>query len=242
MQFIIILLLVIGIHELGHLLAALKLGVKVDRFSIGFGPRLWGWHFKETEYVVAAIPLGGYVKMDADSYKAASPLRRVGISAAGPLANFLLALVVAFFAYSYIGVAQKNMTIPGGVTWAAAKSASKVTTDTAHSVVFVGKLFTGQIGLKDVVGPVAVAKATSTAADKGYLAVVALLIAVSISIGVMNLLPLPVLDGGEIIMSSVEAATGWRMSLRAEDYLKRTMAVLLILLMAVITVKDFLVI
>ena len=56
----------IFIHELGHFIAAKLLGVKVVRFSIGFGPRLFGFTKGETEYRIAALPLGGYVKMAGD--------------------------------------------------------------------------------------------------------------------------------------------------------------------------------
>ena len=54
---------VIFIHELGHFLLAKWNGVKVEKFSIGFGPTLFGWRRGETEYVLAALPLGGFVKM-----------------------------------------------------------------------------------------------------------------------------------------------------------------------------------
>ncbi len=60
---IIVLGVLIFVHELGHFLAARSVGVRVDRFSIGLGPRVWGFQRGETEYVLSAIPLGGYVKM-----------------------------------------------------------------------------------------------------------------------------------------------------------------------------------
>jgi regulator of sigma E protease len=55
--------MVIFIHELGHFLMAKWNGVKVEKFSIGFGPTLFGFRRGETEYVIAALPLGGFVKM-----------------------------------------------------------------------------------------------------------------------------------------------------------------------------------
>jgi regulator of sigma E protease len=60
---IIVLGVLIFVHELGHFLAARSVGVRVERFSIGLGPRVWGYRRGETEYVLSAIPLGGYVKM-----------------------------------------------------------------------------------------------------------------------------------------------------------------------------------
>src|SRR5690349_22350726 len=55
--------LVIFVHELGHFIAAKSVGVYAPRFSIGFGPALWRRRFGETEYVLAALPLGGFVRM-----------------------------------------------------------------------------------------------------------------------------------------------------------------------------------
>ena len=64
---ILVLSFMIFIHELGHFLAARRAGVGVERFSIGFGPRLWGMKRGETEYLLSAIPFGGYVKMVGDN-------------------------------------------------------------------------------------------------------------------------------------------------------------------------------
>ncbi len=99
----------VAVHEYGHFWVARKCGVKVLRFSIGFGPSLFTWRDSlDTEYQIAAIPLGGYVKMlderesdvdPADAHQAfnrKSPLARIAVVAAGPMANFLLA-VVAFW-------------------------------------------------------------------------------------------------------------------------------------------------
>ena len=106
--FIVALGILITIHEFGHYWVARKMGVKVLRFSIGFGKPLWTHYGKvdNTEYVIAAIPLGGYVKM-LDEREAAvaphelhrafnrQPLRsRFAIVFAGPLFNFLLAIIV----------------------------------------------------------------------------------------------------------------------------------------------------
>lgn len=60
---IVVLGVLIFVHELGHFWAARSVGVRVERFSIGLGPRVWGFHRGDTEYVISAIPLGGYVKM-----------------------------------------------------------------------------------------------------------------------------------------------------------------------------------
>lgn len=117
----------IFIHELGHFLIAKAVGVGVERFSLGFGPRLWSLQRGETEYCISVVPLGGYVKMmgeeasgedvihpradapadpqaDAKSF-AKKPLgARVLIVFAGPGMNFVLAAVIFSFIFAVVGV------------------------------------------------------------------------------------------------------------------------------------------
>ncbi|MET0847038.1 MAG: sigma E protease regulator RseP [Pseudomonas sp.] len=110
-------------HEFGHFWVARRCGVKVLRFSVGFGMPLLRWHDKKgTEFVVAAIPLGGYVKMlderegevPADqvdqSFNRKSVRQRIAIVAAGPIANFLLAMVF-FWVLAMLGSEQVRPVI-----------------------------------------------------------------------------------------------------------------------------------
>lgn len=105
-------------HEYGHFWVARRCGVKVLRFSVGFGRPLLRWHDRQgTEFVVAAIPLGGYVKMlderEGDvppalwdqAFNRKTVKQRFAIVSAGPLANFLLALVF-FWALAMLGTEQ----------------------------------------------------------------------------------------------------------------------------------------
>ncbi|HKW39077.1 MAG TPA: RIP metalloprotease RseP [Burkholderiales bacterium] len=123
--FVVALGVLIVFHELGHFLVARLFGVKVLRFSIGFGRPLWRTlrGADRTEWVVAALPLGGYVKM-LDEHEAPvapeevhrafnrqSVWRRIGIVAAGPLANFLLA--VALYWMLFVGGVQEAKPIVG---------------------------------------------------------------------------------------------------------------------------------
>src|SRR5512134_3603740 len=114
----------IFVHELGHFIAAKLLGVKVVRFSIGFGPRLFGFTRGETEYRIAALPLGGYVKMAGDDpteelaegdrgrgFLEQSPGRRFVIAAAGPAMNLVFPVVL----YLAIALAQNGEPTPGPV-------------------------------------------------------------------------------------------------------------------------------
>lgn len=98
--------LLIAFHEFGHMWAARRMGMRVERFSIGFGPSVLSWRRGETEYVLGALPLGGYVKVagmspedeieddDQTSYANKPAWRRLVVIAAGPLANFLLAFLI----------------------------------------------------------------------------------------------------------------------------------------------------
>jgi regulator of sigma E protease len=118
-------------HEFGHFWVARRCGVKVLRFSVGFGMPLLRWHDRRgTEFVVAAIPLGGYVKMlderegdvPADqldqSFNRKSVKQRIAIVAAGPVANFLLALVF-FWVLAMLGSQQLKPVVgsvePGSI-------------------------------------------------------------------------------------------------------------------------------
>ena len=113
-------------HEFGHFWVARRCGVKVLRFSVGFGMPLLRWHDKKgTEFVIAAIPLGGYVKMLDEregevpldqldqSFNRKSVRQRIAIVAAGPIANFLLALVF-FWVLAMLG-SQQIRPVIGGV-------------------------------------------------------------------------------------------------------------------------------
>ncbi len=106
-SFIVLLGLLIFVHELGHFLFAKRLGVGVLKFSLGFGPKLIGKKIGETEYLISALPLGGYVKMIGEdpgevvsqenlqrSFQNQPLLKRTAIVAAGPIFNLLLAALI----------------------------------------------------------------------------------------------------------------------------------------------------
>lgn len=107
LPFLAALLILVSIHEFGHFYVARRCGVKVHRFSIGFGKVLWSWRDRKgTEYAFAALPLGGYVKMLDEregpvapeerhmAFNNKSVWQRIAIVAAGPIANFILAIVL----------------------------------------------------------------------------------------------------------------------------------------------------
>ncbi|MDQ6971880.1 MAG: RIP metalloprotease RseP, partial [Mariprofundaceae bacterium] len=129
-SFVVAIALLIAVHEYGHFIVARKLGVKVEKFSVGFGPALLSWRSRDQEvlYVIAAIPLGGYVKMlgenpdeqgedaqvelsEADRLRAfdAQPVwKRAAIAVAGPLFNFFFAIL----AYMVVGWGGQSVLPP----------------------------------------------------------------------------------------------------------------------------------
>ncbi len=115
-------------HELGHFLVARLFGVKVEKFSIGIGPKLWGFTKGETEYIFALFPIGGYIKMFGEdllkrdevpelerkkAYNHQSPWARFWIVLAGPLANFIL----AFFLFLFLVFKGQNLPESRFVAW-----------------------------------------------------------------------------------------------------------------------------
>jgi len=113
---VVVLGILIFVHELGHFIFAKLLGVGVEKFSLGFGPKLIGRKVGETEYLISSFPLGGYVKMvgegdesvqgmeeDPRSFAAKPPSQRIAIVLAGPVFNLLFAVLVFVIVYM-IGV------------------------------------------------------------------------------------------------------------------------------------------
>lgn len=125
--FLVVLTVLVFFHELGHYLVARWNGVKIDVFSIGFGPEIFGWTDKsDTRWKFSLLPFGGYVKMHGDvdpsgqavnpelekmaeaerqtTLMAKSPLQRIAVSAAGPIANYILAVVLLVGLFIFKGV------------------------------------------------------------------------------------------------------------------------------------------
>ncbi|HEY3488646.1 MAG TPA: RIP metalloprotease RseP [Candidatus Deferrimicrobiaceae bacterium] len=129
LSFLVALGILIFVHEFGHFIVARKLGIGVTKFSFGFGPKLFGFTRGETEYLVSAIPFGGYVKMigegDGDDVPAEDRARsfhhkpvwvRMAVVAAGPAGNLLFA-IVAFWLFFVLGAPVLTSRIsvdPGG--------------------------------------------------------------------------------------------------------------------------------
>lgn len=119
------LMILVFIHELGHFLAAKAFGMRVERFSVGFPPRIWGFKYKETDYCIGATPLGGYVKisgmvdesMDTEflnkepepwEYRSKPVWQRMIVITAGVIFNMIL----AFFIFTGMTLSSGKLTLP----------------------------------------------------------------------------------------------------------------------------------
>jgi regulator of sigma E protease len=333
--FIVILSVVVFFHELGHYLVGRWCGVKVEVFSLGFGPEFAAWIDKRgTRWRLAALPLGGYVRFHGDANATSAPdpavlrqmpeaerrltlagqpiYRRAAIVAAGPLANFLLAIVIftasfaTFGQYTLaprVGALETGspaehagfkpgdviLSINGGkidnfedlhqavttnaglemsfeveragakITLAAtptigledlgpfgkrrvARLGIKSSIDPADrrfercslpvcvvwsvretwSVVegtgaYLAGLFAGRQSADQISGPIGVAQVAGEVAKISILALFSLTALFSVSVGLMNLLPIPMLDGGHLLFYAIEAARGRPLSERSQE-------------------------
>ena len=357
--FLFVLTIVVFFHELGHFLVARWAGVKVLTFSLGFGPELAGFNDRHgTRWKISAIPLGGYVKFFGDESEASTPASsetlasmtaeeragsfhhkkvgpRAAIVAAGPIANFILAIVIFTCLFTFFGkpsttarvdkieansAASKagfqvgdivtaidgktigsfsdmqrivgvragdtlNFTIKRGdstldlkgtpelrevkdsfgnahrlgvlgITRATAPGdvvTERVDPATAlwlgvketwfvvdRTLAYIGGVFTGREAADQVGGPLRIAQISGQVATIGLTALIHLAAVLSISIGLLNLFPVPLLDGGHLLFYAVEAVRGRPLSERAQEMGFRIGLGLVLMLMVFATYNDIL--
>lgn len=329
MQILLAIILVLGplvfVHELGHFLFAKLFGVKVLKFSLGFGPRLFGKKIGETDYAISAIPLGGFVKMTGENITeeleegeeersfALKPVwQRFIIVFAGPGFNFIFTFLIFFgiFAVAGLPIANTTTTIGEVVEDSAGAKAGLLAGDTILSinatplddwkqlhdvvsnstgapillevkrddttleitatpteidlknmygettgtgfrlgivshveydfqdvnvfqsakasglhtydiaektVISVGKLITRDIPSSELGGPIMIAKISSQYLEAGWLQFLSLLGLLSINLGLLNLFPVPVLDGGHLAFFTLEAVRGKPLSVAIQE-------------------------
>ena len=355
--FLILILVVVFIHEYGHYYFARKYGVGVTDFSIGFGKELFGWNDKYgTRWKICAIPLGGYVKFfgDRNVYSQSDqqeilekydekereklfilkPLyQRVLIVFGGPLANFLLALVIFFSIYIFVGKdftpavineVQKDspammgglknqdiiLEIDGNEVKSIMEVSKFITMSTgdfidfkvkrsydelilkikpnivegedglgnkinkrmvgiklsaynneinhvklgplkalhhaAHEVYYVstsslkyiGGMILGKADTSQLGGPIRIAKISGQVATFGFIAFISMMAYISISLGLINLFPIPMLDGGHLMFYAFEMFLGRPLSQKTQDSFFRIGMFLLLSLMFFTTFND----
>ncbi len=357
LPFIALILVVVFIHEYGHYYFAKRYGVGITDFSIGFGKEIFGWNDKSgTRWKICWIPLGGYVKFfgdrnvfsQADQEKiikkyneedqkklfVLKPLyQRALIVVAGPLANFLLAIVIFFSIYTFIGKdftpavinevqkdspamsaglknndiiisidgnkvksimevskyimmstddfidftvtrSNQNLTfkvkpnivaaednlgnkinkrmvgiklgaynneinhVKLGPTRAIYHAVSEVYYVGISSLKYLGSMIKGSGDSSQLGGPIRIAKITGQVAEFGLLPFFSLMAYISISLGLINLFPIPMLDGGHLMFYGFEKILGQPLSQKVQEGFFRIGMFLLLSLMFFTTFND----
>lgn len=194
---LLLLSLLILLHEVGHLLAARAVGIPIAGFSVGLGPKIWKRQWGATEYSLRALPLGGFVvpAIEDESELRAIPLRkRLVFFAGGPLANIVITvpLFAALNALKGGGASVQGLLIA---------PFQQAVTACWQFLAALPTLFSHPESLSGVVGIVVEG---GRLAQTGMALEIA--ISLSISLAVLNLLPIPVLDGGQILLGCLEEA------------------------------------
>lgn len=214
--------LLILIHEVGHLIVGRLMGIPIAEFSVGFGPRLGSWRRGQTDYVLRALPLGGFVLpalADHSELRAIALRKRLAFFLGGPLAN-LAAAVPLFAAFN---ASQGGLSVSGLLI----DPFRQVIQACGQFLSFLPALVTKPEALTGVVGIVV---------EGSRMAGLELAISLSISLAVLNLLPIPVLDGGQIVMGCLEEA--FPRLIRYRGAVTAVGVVLLVSLMLYANVKD----
>lgn len=351
LAFLVVLTVLVFVHELGHYWVARRNGVRIETFSIGFGPELFGWTDRAgTRWKFSAIPLGGYVKMFGDADPASSPSATVGqmgaddravsfhhkrvgqraaIVAAGPIANFVFSIVALTILFATAGqsftpsdvggvqpgsaaeragiqpgdviVSVSGVTIqrfeeirqivtmhPGdnlemvverdgrrvnltatpdvhemtdrfgnthrigllGVSRAGAEykvhdplsamwqAGREVWSMVRGTVISIGQMIDGSRGTEELGGPIRIAQMSGEVAQNGIYSLIWFMAFLSINLGLINLVPVPMLDGGHLLFYAIEAVRGRPLGQRAQEYGFRVGLALVLTLMVFSTWND----
>ena len=218
--FAAVITILVFIHELGHFLAARWFGVPVEVFAIGFGPRLFSIRRSGIEYRFGAIPFGGFVKMGGTSPGSAGTgsgfdskprWQRFLILLAGPVMNIAFALALAIVGlWVGIEVPADGPNGPQTVIYRAEPvdaillGGKAIASSSAEIIKTVTGLITGDISPSHLIGPVGLAQIAGESSQLGWRALLAAMAFISLNLGLCNLLPIPILDGGHMVMLLVE--------------------------------------
>jgi regulator of sigma E protease len=193
---ILILGLAILIHELGHLIMAKWVQMPIQKFSIGFGRKLWGVKKGDTEYQLSLIPLGGYVlpRIESEEDYWRFPLWRFIFFTLGGVAANVLA---AFVCLGVINVWASGFSFSSLVTAPAVQLADMTT----KIVSFIPQLFKKPDEISGIVGIVAFG---GEYVGLNIIHILKFSYILNLNLAILNLLPLPPLDGGKIILSLLQ--------------------------------------
>lgn len=229
------------IHESGHFLVAKLCKVKVNEFAIGFGPIIWKKQGEETKYALRLIPLGGFVSMEGEdeasdaegSFSKASIPRRIAIVIAGATVNIVFGLLAYFILMVCIAKPIENTFLNHvlfGVTQTLEFCGSII--ESLKTLITNGLNTDQMMGIVGISGVV-----VSTNGFKEFIYILSL---VSVSLGVTNLLPIPALDGGKLVILLIEAIRKKPLKQETEASITLVGFTLLIALSIYVTYNDIL--
>jgi len=193
--FILISFLIL-IHEMGHLIAAKLLGIPIERFSVGFGPKLWSYGKGQTEYRLSAFPIGGYVLPkieDEEDFFLIPSRKRIGFALGGPTANIILALICL----SCFNAATTRFSLYG-ILLSPFVQMMEISVQVFYAIP---QLFSQPEQLSGIIGIVA-AGGHILAGD--FSKIFGLAAMLNINLALLNLLPVLPLDGGKILFCFLE--------------------------------------
>ena len=209
LKIIFLLGFLILIHEGGHFLVARLCKVKVNEFAIGFGKTIWQKQGKETKYSLRLIPIGGFCSMEGEdeesdsegSFSKASVWKRMAIVLAGAIVNIIFGILVYFILVSAVGIQFVDTakdTILNRIYYGG-QATGKFILSMLESIKI---LFTGGVSTEQMVGIVGISEVVVQ--TSGIINYLHLLAVISVSLGVTNLLPIPALDGGKLLILLIE--------------------------------------
>jgi len=206
--------LLIVLHEFGHLVGAKFAGIPVSRFSIGFGRRIWGVKIGETEYRLSVVPIGGYVLPALAKREQIDKLpvsRRIVFSMGGPLAN----LIGAVACISIAAMLRSGISSQTALWWPVTQTWQTI----GELFTLIPATFHDPQELSGIVGIVAIGGQT---VGTGLVSLLIFCFLMNVNLFVLNILPVPPLDGGRIFFALLQrlyaplrllripvALTGW---------------------------------
>ena len=245
MKIIFLLGFLVLIHEGGHFLVAKLCKVKVNEFAIGFGKVLLQKQGKETKYSRRMIPLGGFCSMEGEeeepnapgSFSKASVWKRMAIVVAGATVNILFGILVYFILVATVGIQfvdPAKDTIANRIYYGAQGTGQFIT------AIFdsIKTLFSGGLKTDQMVGIVGISEVVVK--TNGIINYLNLLAVISVSLGVTNLLPIPALDGGKLLILLIEVIRRKPMKIETEAKIQLIGFSILIALSLFVTYNDIL--
>ena len=233
------------IHEGGHFLVAKMCKVKVNEFAIGFGKILLQKQGKDTKYSLRLIPLGGFCSMEGEdeesddpgSFSKASVWKRMVIVLAGATVNIVFGILVYFILVSTVGIQFADPakdTIANRIYYGAQGTGQFI------KAIFdsIKTLFSGGLKTNQMVGIVGISEVVVK--TNGIINYLNLLAVISVSLGVTNLLPIPALDGGKILILLIEIIRRKPMKIETEAKIQLIGFSILIALSLFVTYNDIL--